>query len=82
VRLLDHKIIHVQSDWGCEYRNMNTFFQKLGVSHRVTVLLNISIVISLRLASHYLLMHLFLFGYGVMLLPSPVFLLIGSLHVF
>ena len=35
-RLLKHKIIHVQSDWGGEYRNLNTFFQKLGISHRVS----------------------------------------------
>jgi len=32
-RLLKHKIIHVQSDWGGEYRNLNTFFKKLGISH-------------------------------------------------
>jgi histone deacetylase 1/2 len=35
-RLLNHKIIHVQSDWGGEYRNLSTFFQKLGISHHVS----------------------------------------------
>jgi histone deacetylase 1/2 len=35
-RLLQHKIIHVQSDWGGEYRNLNSFFNKLGISHRVS----------------------------------------------
>jgi histone deacetylase 1/2 len=34
-RLLGHKILHVQSDWGGEYRNLNTFFHKLGIIHRV-----------------------------------------------
>ena len=34
-RLLNHKIIHVQSDWGGEYRNLSTFFQKHGIAHRV-----------------------------------------------
>jgi hypothetical protein len=24
--LLKHKIVHVQSDWGGEYRNLNSFF--------------------------------------------------------
>jgi histone deacetylase 1/2 len=31
-RLLKHKIVHVQSDWG-EYRNLNSFFQSLGIAH-------------------------------------------------
>ena len=35
-RLLKEKIVHVQSDWGGEYRNLNEFFQKLGISHRVS----------------------------------------------
>ena len=35
-RLLKHKIIHVQSDWGGEYHNLNSFFNKLGISHRVS----------------------------------------------
>jgi histone deacetylase 1/2 len=34
--LLKTKIISVQSDWGGEYHNLNTFFQKLGISHRVS----------------------------------------------
>jgi histone deacetylase 1/2 len=34
-RLLGHKILHVQSNWGGEYRNLNTFFHKLGIIHRV-----------------------------------------------
>jgi histone deacetylase 1/2 len=34
-RILHHKIIHLQSDWGGEYRNLNTFFQKQGIVHRV-----------------------------------------------
>jgi histone deacetylase 1/2 len=34
-RLLDQKICHVQSDWGGEYHNLNTFFHKLGITHRV-----------------------------------------------
>ena len=34
--LLKHKIVHVQSDWGGDYRNLNTFFDKLGISHRVS----------------------------------------------
>jgi hypothetical protein len=29
-------IISVQSDWGGEYHNLNSFFQKLGISHRVS----------------------------------------------
>ena len=37
-RLLQHKIIHVLSNWGGggEYRNLNTFFEKLKISHRVS----------------------------------------------
>jgi hypothetical protein len=35
-RLLKTKIISVQSDWGGEYQNLNSFFQKLGISHRVS----------------------------------------------
>ena len=34
-RLLKHKIVHVQSDWGGEYRNLNSFFQSLGIAHRL-----------------------------------------------
>jgi histone deacetylase 1/2 len=35
-RLLKHKILHVQSDWGGEYIKLNAFFQKIGISHRVS----------------------------------------------
>jgi histone deacetylase 1/2 len=34
-RLLNHKIIHVQSDWSGEYIKLNVFFHKIGISHRV-----------------------------------------------
>jgi histone deacetylase 1/2 len=34
--ILQHKILYVQLDWGGEYRNLNTFFQKLGIVHRVS----------------------------------------------
>jgi histone deacetylase 1/2 len=30
------KLISVQSDWGGDYHNLHTFFQKLGISHRVS----------------------------------------------
>jgi histone deacetylase 1/2 len=35
-RLLNHKIVHVQSDWGGEYIKLDAFFQKIGISHRVS----------------------------------------------
>jgi histone deacetylase 1/2 len=35
-RLLNHKIIHVQSDWGGEYLKLNKFFDDIGISHRVS----------------------------------------------
>jgi histone deacetylase 1/2 len=35
-RLLDRKIIHVQTDWGGEYEKLHPFFQNLGISHRVS----------------------------------------------
>jgi histone deacetylase 1/2 len=35
-RLLDKKIIHVQSDWGGEYHRLNKFFTDLCISHRVS----------------------------------------------
>lgn len=34
-RLLKEKIVYVQSDWGGEYRNLSSFFQKHGIAHRV-----------------------------------------------
>jgi histone deacetylase 1/2 len=35
-RLLGHKILRVQSDWGGEYIKLNAFFDKLGIMHRVS----------------------------------------------
>jgi histone deacetylase 1/2 len=35
-RLLDRKIIHVQTDWGGEYIKLNQFFSDIGISHRVS----------------------------------------------
>jgi histone deacetylase 1/2 len=35
-RLLNRKILHVQSDWGGEYIRLNKFFTDLGISHRVS----------------------------------------------
>jgi histone deacetylase 1/2 len=35
-RLLNKKIIHVQSDWGGEYHRLNKFFADIGISHRVS----------------------------------------------
>jgi histone deacetylase 1/2 len=35
-RLLNRKIVHVQSDWGGEYIKLDAFFHKIGVSHRVS----------------------------------------------
>jgi histone deacetylase 1/2 len=35
-RLLNRKIVHVQSDWGGEYVKLDAFFHKIGVSHRVS----------------------------------------------
>jgi histone deacetylase 1/2 len=35
-RLLNCKIIHVQSDWGREYEKLHPFFHGLGISHRVS----------------------------------------------
>jgi len=35
-RKFDRKIISVQSDWGGEYEKLNSFFQRLGISHRVS----------------------------------------------
>ena len=34
-RKLDTKIIAMQTDWGGEYRKLNSFFQQLGISHHV-----------------------------------------------
>jgi histone deacetylase 1/2 len=35
-RQFDKKIVAVQSDWGGEYRSLNTFFQRVGISHHVS----------------------------------------------
>jgi histone deacetylase 1/2 len=35
-RLLNRKIIHVQTDWGGEYIKLNQFFSNIGISHRVS----------------------------------------------
>jgi histone deacetylase 1/2 len=35
-RLFDRKIIAVQTDWGGEYQKLNTFFQRVGISHHVS----------------------------------------------
>jgi hypothetical protein len=35
-RLLNTKIKSVQSDWGGEYRNLNKYFQSIGINHRVS----------------------------------------------
>jgi histone deacetylase 1/2 len=35
-RLLNKKIIHVQTDWGGEYIKLNQFFTNIGISHRVS----------------------------------------------
>jgi histone deacetylase 1/2 len=35
-RLLNKKIIHVQSDWGGEYLKLNKFFADIGISHNVS----------------------------------------------
>ena len=35
-RKFDCKILALQSDWGGEYRNLNSFFQQIGISHHVS----------------------------------------------
>jgi hypothetical protein len=35
-RMLDRKIITVQSDWGGEYEKLNSFFRSIGISHLVS----------------------------------------------
>jgi len=35
-RKFSRKIISMQSDWGGEYEKLNSFFQKIGISHRVS----------------------------------------------
>jgi histone deacetylase 1/2 len=35
-RLFDRKILAMQTDWGGEYEKLNTFFNKIGISHHVS----------------------------------------------
>ena len=35
-RQFDAKILAMQSDWGGEYEKLNSFFQKIGISHHVS----------------------------------------------
>ena len=35
-RLLGHKIITMQKDWGREYQKLHSFFDKIGISHHVS----------------------------------------------
>jgi histone deacetylase 1/2 len=35
-RLFDKKILAMQIDWGGEYQKLNSFFQKVGISHLVS----------------------------------------------
>jgi len=35
-RQFDCKILALQSDWGGEYEKLNSFFQKIGISHHVS----------------------------------------------
>jgi histone deacetylase 1/2 len=37
-RKFDRKIIAMQTDWGGEYEKLNSFFQKVGISHIVSCL--------------------------------------------
>jgi histone deacetylase 1/2 len=34
-RLFDKKIITMQTDWGGEYQKLNSFFQRVGITHHV-----------------------------------------------
>jgi histone deacetylase 1/2 len=35
-RLFDKKIITMQTDWGGEYQKLNSFFQRVGITHHVS----------------------------------------------
>jgi histone deacetylase 1/2 len=35
-QLFDKKILALQTDWGGEYHKLNSFFQKVGISHHVS----------------------------------------------
>jgi hypothetical protein len=80
-RLLKHKILRFQSDWGANIETSALFSRNLGfpimslvhIHISRTVLLNLSIITSLKLVSLFLLMHLSLFIFGAMPLLQPVF---------
>jgi histone deacetylase 1/2 len=35
-RKFDKKILSMQTDWGGEYERLNSFFQRIGIAHRVS----------------------------------------------
>jgi histone deacetylase 1/2 len=35
-RLFDKKIVAMQTDWGGEYQKLNSFFQRIGITHLVS----------------------------------------------
>jgi len=35
-RMFDRKIVAMQTDWGGEYQKLNSFFQRIGISHHVS----------------------------------------------
>jgi histone deacetylase 1/2 len=35
-RLLDRKILTMQTDWGGEYQKLHSFFEKVGIAHHVS----------------------------------------------
>jgi hypothetical protein len=35
-RMFNRKIVAMQTDWGGEYQKLNTFFQRVGISHHVS----------------------------------------------
>lgn len=35
-RMFNKKILSIQSDWGGEYRKLNSFFERIGISHHVS----------------------------------------------
>ena len=35
-RQFNKKILAIQMDWGGEYQKLNTFFQRIGISHHVS----------------------------------------------
>jgi hypothetical protein len=83
--LLNHKILHVQSDWVVSTLNLMPSFRKLvfltGSSVLIhinrTVVLSVNIVTLLKLVSHYFPMPLFLFNTGAMRSLLHAFFLIA-----